>query len=75
MPSLPRVRLRLPTLQQQKGKGKEREEDELPQQGLFDEILSAEDRDTSKTQISRLDKMLFERSRTIAEVCLTVWFI
>ncbi|KAH6913061.1 hypothetical protein BKA70DRAFT_712081 [Coprinopsis sp. MPI-PUGE-AT-0042] len=67
VPSLPRVRLRLPTLQQQKGKGKEREEDEQPQQGLFDEILSAEDRDTSKTQISRLDKMLFERSRTIAE--------
>lgn len=62
---LPRVRLRLPT---QKGKGKEREEDEVPK-GLFDEILSAEDRDTAKTSITYSDQQRFERSRMVAEVC------
>lgn len=62
---LPRVRLRLPV--QVKGKGKEREEDE-PSHGIFDDILCEADRDMSKTQITRMDKMLFDRSRQIAEV-------
>ncbi|GLB40489.1 putative histone acetyltransferase [Lyophyllum shimeji] len=60
---LPRVRLRLPT---QKGKGKEREEEEPPK-GLFDEILTEEERDTLKTAITAADKQRFERSRAIAE--------
>lgn len=61
---LPRVRLRLPT---QKGKGKEREEDEPPH-GLFDDILSVDERDTTKTTINKTDKFYFERSRVAAEV-------
>lgn len=60
---LPRVRLRLPT---QKGKGKEREEDEPPY-GLFDDILSIDERDTTKTTINKTDKFYFERSRVAAE--------
>lgn len=68
--SLPRVRLRLPTQIKGKGKGKERaeEEDESSTHGLFDDILNEGDRDTSKTQITRIDKHLFERSRQFAEV-------
>jgi len=61
---LPRVRLRLPM---QKGKGKEREDDEPPH-GLFDDILSVDERDTSKTTINKTDKFYFERSRVAAEV-------
>jgi len=60
---LPRVRLRLPP----RGKGKGREEDEVPH-GLFDDILGAAERDTSKTSITNLDKTYFERSRLSAEV-------
>jgi hypothetical protein len=56
---LPRIRLRLST-----GKGKEREEE----RGLFDDILSVDDRDTSKTTIEFVDKQRFERSRLSAEV-------
>ncbi|RXW24284.1 hypothetical protein EST38_g1587 [Candolleomyces aberdarensis] len=61
---LPRVRLRLPV--QMKGKGKEREEEETSH-SIFDDILCEADRDFSKTQITRMDKMLFDRSRQIAE--------
>jgi hypothetical protein len=61
---LPRVRLRL---SMQKGKGKEREDDEPPH-GLFDDILSVDERDTSKTTINKTDKFYFERSRVAAEV-------
>lgn len=63
-PPLPRVRLRLPP---QNGKGKEREDDEPPK-GLFDDILSVDDRDTTKTTILNSDKQHFERSRVLAEV-------
>lgn len=63
-PRLPRIRLRIPP---QKGKGKEREDDE-PSKGLFDDILSVTDRDTSKTVILNTDKFQFERSRLAAEV-------
>jgi hypothetical protein len=61
------VRLRLPAL----GKGKEREEssdEEPPSKGLFDDILTPEDRDTSKTAISQADKLRFDRSRQAADV-------
>ncbi|PPQ98341.1 hypothetical protein CVT26_013597 [Gymnopilus dilepis] len=57
----PRVRLRIPPA---RGKGKEREEEE---RGLFDDILSVEERDTSKTTPSNTDKLYFERSRVLAE--------
>ena len=60
---LPRVRLRLPP----RGKGKGREDEEDPH-GLFDDILSSPERDTSKTSITNLDKTYFERSRLTAEV-------
>ena len=64
------VRLRLPA----QGKGKEKEEssDEEPSRGLFDEILTPEDRDTSKTAIIHTDKLRFERSRQAAEVSVTM---
>jgi len=60
------VRLRLPI----QGKGKEKEEssDEEPAMGLFDDILTPEDRDTSKTAITQGDKLKFERSRQVADV-------
>jgi hypothetical protein len=62
------VRLRLPAL----GKGKEREEssDEEPPRGLFDDMLTPEDRDTSRTTIIQADKLRFERSRQSAEVSI-----
>ncbi|KAG5645524.1 hypothetical protein DXG03_005799 [Asterophora parasitica] len=60
--TIPRIRLRLA----QKGKGKEREEEE-PQKGLFDDILTEEERDTLKTAITAGDKQRFERSRMVAE--------
>jgi hypothetical protein len=64
------VRLRLPA----QGKGKEKEEssDEEPSRGLFDEILTPEDRDTSRTAILHTDKLKFERSRQAAEVSATI---
>ena len=62
-PTAFRVRLRIPG----RGKGKEREEDE-PANGLFDDILSLEERDTKKTTITNIDKLYFERSRVTAEV-------
>ena len=64
------VRLRLPA----QGKGKEREDssDDEPVKGLFDEILTPEDRDTSRTGIIHGDKLRFERSRQAAEVSLDI---
>jgi hypothetical protein len=58
------VRLRLPA----KNKGKGREDDDGPQKGLFDDILGADDRDTTKTTVEFGDKQRFERSRLVAEV-------
>jgi hypothetical protein len=60
------VRLRLPV----QGKGKEKEEssDEEPAKGIFDDILSSEDRDISRTAITLADKLKFERSRQATEV-------
>jgi hypothetical protein len=65
-PTLPKVRLRLPA---QKGKRREREEDDAPK-GMFDDILSLDDRDVSKTSIRESDKQLYDRSRLLAEVKL-----
>jgi hypothetical protein len=64
------VRLRLPA--QGKGKEKEDSSDEEPLKGLFDDILTPEDRDTSRTAISHADKFKFERSRQAAEVSPTI---
>jgi hypothetical protein len=60
------VRLRLPA----QGKGKEKEEssDEEPSKSLFEDILTPEDRDTSRTTITQADKLRFERSRHAADV-------
>ncbi|KAG6850717.1 hypothetical protein H0H93_009875 [Arthromyces matolae] len=59
---LPRVRLRLPS---RKGKGREMEEEDT--KGLFDDILTEAERETSHTAITPADKRMFDRSRTIAE--------
>jgi hypothetical protein len=57
-----------------KGKGKAREEeDEDEKKGMFDEYLSAEDRETSKTTVLVSDKERFEKSRAIAEVRGFLW--
>ncbi|KAG6909967.1 hypothetical protein DXG01_014236 [Tephrocybe rancida] len=61
--SLPRVRLRLPSM---KVRARERE-DEDPPKGLFDDILTEAERETSKTSITAADKQKFDRSRVIAE--------
>jgi len=58
------VRLKLPP----KSKGKEREEEEPPRNDVFEDLLSAEDRDTSRTVIDASDKARYEKSRTQAEV-------
>jgi hypothetical protein len=58
------VRIRLPA----KGKGKGREDSPGTQNGLFDDILGVDDRDTAKTTVELLDKQRFEKSRLIAEV-------
>jgi hypothetical protein len=67
------VRLRLPA----PGKGKEREEssDEEPTKSLFDDILTPEDRDTSRTAIVQADKIRFERSRQAAEVGVSLMIL
>jgi hypothetical protein len=62
------VRLKLPPM----SKGKEREEKELPRKDVFEDLLSAEDRDTSKTTTDEGDKARFEKSRLLAEVCRSV---
>jgi hypothetical protein len=64
------VRLRLPV--QGKGKEKEDSSDEEPLKGLFDDILTPEDRDTSRTAIAHADKLKFERSRQAADVSLFI---
>ena len=63
-PSRVVVRLKLPA----KNRGKEREEEESPRKDVFEELLSVEDRDTSKTLIDASDKARYEKSRTQAEV-------
>lgn len=63
-PSRMVVRLKLPP----KSKGKEREEEESPRKDVFEDLLSAEDRDTSKTLVEASDKARYEKSRTQAEV-------
>ncbi|KAI0749512.1 hypothetical protein C8Q80DRAFT_1100737 [Daedaleopsis nitida] len=61
----PTIRLRVPA----RGKGKAREDPpEEHEQGLFDEILSVEDRDVRDTTIGAQDHERFERSRSKAEV-------
>jgi hypothetical protein len=57
------VRLRIPP----KGKGKEREED--PDRNIFEDLLSAPDRDMSKTGITDSDRARFDKSCLVAEVC------
>ena len=67
----PSIRLRVPA----RGKGKAREDaPEEPEHGLFDEILSVEDRDVRETSIKDNDMLRFEHSRTSAEV-RSVWHI
>jgi hypothetical protein len=65
------VRLRLPA---NKGKGKEREEEESLQKDIFEDILTLEDRDTTRTVIEASDKSRYEKSRTAAEVRM-LWCI
>ncbi|KAJ7510422.1 hypothetical protein B0H11DRAFT_2168737 [Mycena galericulata] len=60
----PSVRLRIP-----KARGRRQEEDEPPH-GLFDDILTLTERDTSKAAPTPLDHKIFERSRTAAELKL-----
>ncbi|KAG1773526.1 hypothetical protein EDD22DRAFT_207464 [Suillus occidentalis] len=55
------VRLRIPP----KGKGKEREED--PDRNIFEDLLSAADRDMSKTGITDFDRARFDKSCLVAE--------
>ncbi|KAJ7221010.1 hypothetical protein B0H12DRAFT_311714 [Mycena haematopus] len=60
----PTVRLRIPKARRR------RHEDEEPP-GLFDEILTLDERDTSKTAIAVPDKQKFDKSRAVAEVDLS----
>ena len=71
-PSLPTqrpgtgLRIRLPF----RDKGKARDDDSSdPPKGMFDDILSPEDRETAETNILPADKQRFEKSRVSAEVC------
>ncbi|KAI9000531.1 hypothetical protein BD414DRAFT_532395 [Trametes punicea] len=61
----PTIRLRVPP----RGKGKAREDGthEEAERGLFDDILSVEDRDTRDTSVRESDVQRFERSRMLAE--------
>lgn len=61
--SPPKIRLRLP-MRKGKGRGNETEE---PIKGLFDDILTVEERDTVQTAITNIDEQRFERSRKVAE--------
>ncbi|KAF9648813.1 hypothetical protein BDM02DRAFT_2059220 [Thelephora ganbajun] len=65
-PSRMVVRLKLPP----KSKGKEREEEEPSRKDMFEDLLSAEDRDTLRTVIDVSDKARYERSRAQAEAKL-----
>ncbi len=63
----PTIRLRVPA----RGKGKARDDgaaQEEAERGLFDDILSIEDRDVRDTSIKDSDMQRFERSRIHAEV-------
>ncbi|PIL35760.1 transcription factor [Ganoderma sinense ZZ0214-1] len=63
----PTIRLRVPA----RGKGKAREDaaEEPFERGLFDDILSVDDRDIRETTIKDGDILRFDRSRATAEVC------
>lgn len=66
--SLPTIRLRLPP-QPPRSKGKGREEDpEEIKRGLFDDVLTPEDRETTYTTITEKDRERFEKTRLAAEV-------
>lgn len=72
-PSIPqrRVVLRVPQPASASTKGKEKEvesSDEEPGKGLFDDLLTVQQRDISKTTITVRDKSRFDRSRQLAEV-------
>ena len=69
-PSRMVVRLKLPPM----SKGKEREEAEPPRKDIFEDLLSAEDRDTSKTMVEAVDKTRFEKCRSQAEVSQILQF-
>jgi MYST family zinc finger domain len=62
----PRIRLRLPPKKKADGTL------ESPKRRAFEEILTTEDADTSKTSINAEDKARFEKSRTSAEARLGV---
>lgn len=63
--SLPTIRLRLPPHPpRSKGKGREEDPEEV-KRGLFDDILTAEDRDTMVTSIAEKDRERFDRSRVV----------
>ncbi|KAI0671551.1 hypothetical protein C8Q78DRAFT_1029512 [Trametes maxima] len=64
----PTIRLRVPA----RGKGKAKDDgvQEENEHGLFDDILSVEDRDVRDTSIKDGDIQRFERSRLLAEVRL-----
>ncbi|KAA1467313.1 hypothetical protein DENSPDRAFT_792496, partial [Dentipellis sp. KUC8613] len=73
------VRLRLPPQGQEsekektksrKGKEKEEVSDDSPTKGMFDDILSEAERDTTKTNVTASDKAKFERARLAAEAKL-----
>ncbi|CAL1716779.1 unnamed protein product [Somion occarium] len=72
LPSSPHPPLRLKLLPP-KGKGKEREHesaddgDDGGKKGMFDDLLTPEDRDTTQTTITQADKTRFERARTTSE--------
>lgn len=61
----PKIKLRLNV----KGKGREEEEGDEPGKGMFDDVLSESQRDTSKTNILNSDRDRFEKARSLAEVC------
>lgn len=72
-PPRPRKTVRL-RVSNQKGKGRARDDDEEEEtrKGLFDDILSVDDRDTLKTSIFNSDKDRFERARQLAEVRFSI---
>ncbi|KAJ7746391.1 hypothetical protein B0H16DRAFT_1726567 [Mycena metata] len=66
-PATPSVRLHLPKGRKRRHEDNEPVNNEPPPPGLFDEILNALERDTSKTTIVAGDKHRFEKSRAVAE--------
>lgn len=57
------VKLRIPS----RGIGKATDEEDEPRKGLFDDVLSAEDRETSRSSILAGDKDRFEKARMLSE--------